>query len=219
MPTHPHTTIFTYADDTAVLSSHQDPIEASRYLQEHLQQIQTWANNWKIKLSESKCIHITFTLRRGVCPPVLVNDTQLPTADVVKYFGIHLDKRLTWNPHTKMKRLEAMRRYKILSRLLAYRSKLSLENKIIIYKMIIRPMWSYGLEIWGSAKKTDIERFQTLQSIILRKITNGPFYVSNKTLHNDLKIPYVEDYIATRYNKFHAKLSSHKNPLVEEMSS
>lgn len=219
MPIHPHTTLFTYADDTAILSSHENPEEASRYLQEHLELIQRWAKNWKIKLNESKCIQINFTLRRGICPAVCVNETPLPTADVVKYLGIHMDKRLTWNPHTKIKRVETMRRYKILSRLLDYRSKLTLENKILLYKTIIRPMWSYGLEIWGSAKKTNIERFQTLQSIILRKITNAPFYVSNETLHNDLNILYVKDYIANRYNKFHAKLSLHINPLVEEMSS
>jgi hypothetical protein len=27
-------------------------------------------------------------------------------------------------------------------------SKLSLENKILLYKTIIKPIWTYGAEIW-----------------------------------------------------------------------
>jgi hypothetical protein len=29
--------------------------------------------------------------------------------------------------------------------------KLSLENKILLYKTIIKPIWTYGTEIWGCA--------------------------------------------------------------------
>jgi hypothetical protein len=31
------------------------------------------------------------------------------------------------------------------------KSELSLENKIAIYKAIIKPVWSYGIELWDAA--------------------------------------------------------------------
>jgi hypothetical protein len=31
-----------------------------------------------------------------------------------------------------------------------YRSKLTLDNKVLIYNSIIKPMWTYGIEIWGT---------------------------------------------------------------------
>jgi hypothetical protein len=39
----------------------------------------------------SKSIHVTFTTRRETCPPVLINNAQLPREDV-KYLGEHLDR-------------------------------------------------------------------------------------------------------------------------------
>jgi hypothetical protein len=70
-------------------------------------------------------------------------------------------------------------------------------------------------------QKTKI--IQRIQSKILRLILNPPWYVSNKTLHEDLGIGYVEDEIkrlATRYlNKLPANNSDQvrqlNNPLTE----
>jgi hypothetical protein len=56
------------------------------------------------------------------------------------------------------------RRYKLLLRLLDTRSHLSLENKLLIYRTILKPMWTYGLELWGSAKPSNLKRIQTLPS-------------------------------------------------------
>jgi hypothetical protein len=109
-------------------------------------------------------------------------------------------------------------RYKLLLRLLDTRSHLSLENKLLIYKTILKPMWAYGLELWGSAKPSNLKRIQTLQSRILREITNASLYVSNHTLHNDLNIPFVHDLAIESHNKFHNRLNPHPNPLVQNFS-
>lgn len=41
-----------------------------------------------------------------------------------------------------------------------------------------------GLEEWGPAKHHNF--YKTQKSKILQKLTNPPYYVSNKTLNNDL---------------------------------
>jgi hypothetical protein len=38
--------------------------------------------------------------------------------------------------------------------LIGRKSKLAVENKILIYKAIIIPIWMYGLELWGCASKS-----------------------------------------------------------------
>jgi hypothetical protein len=78
-------------------------------------------------------------------------------------------------------------------------------------------MWTYGLVLWGSAKPSNLKRMQTLQSCILRKITNAPFYVSNHTLHTDLNIPFVHNLAIEFYNKFYNRLNPHPYPLVQEL--
>jgi hypothetical protein len=219
IPTHPSTILSTFADDTCILSPHVDPHQASESLQNHLQILEDWFRKWRIKTNEAKSTNITFTLRKSVCPPVFLNQNPIPTANIVRYLGLYMDKRLTWNPHTRLKRQETNRRYKMLLRLLDNRSKLTMTNKLLLYNTIIKPTWTYGLELWGSTKPSNHRRIQSLQSKILRKIVNAPFYVSNLTLHNDLKVPFVRDLASSRYQKFHSTLHLHPNPLVQSLSS
>jgi hypothetical protein len=70
-------------------------------------------------------------------------------------------------------------------------SPLLLENKILIYKTVQKPVWTYGIELWGCATKSNIAVIQRYQSILLRTITNIPRYVSNQTLHSDLHNQHV----------------------------
>ena len=48
-------------------------------------------------------------------------------------------------------------------------------------------------------------------------ITNAPWYVSNLTLHEDLKIPYVREVIFKKYAKHHRKLETHPKPLLHPL--
>ena len=98
------------------------------------------------------------------------------------------------------------------------KSKLSLENKLLVYKAVIKPIWSYGIELWGYASKSNVATIQRSQSKILRTITNAPWYVSNHTLHTDLNIPYVREVINERIDKHLNKLEYHPNPLVETLA-
>jgi hypothetical protein len=60
---------------------------------------------------------------------------------------------------------------------------------IFIYKTVLKPVWTYGIELRGCATKSNIAVIQRYQSKHLRSITNAPWYVSNHTLHFDLHIP------------------------------
>ena len=82
---------------------------------------------------------------------------------------------------------------------------------------MIKPIWTYGIELWGCASKSNTAIMQRAQSKILRTITNAPRYVTNHTLHTDLNIPYESDVINERINRHLSKLESHPNPLVETL--
>jgi len=74
--------------------------------------------------------------------------------------------------------------------LIGKHSPLSLENKLLIYKAVLKPVLTYGIELWGCATKSNIALIQLYQSKLLRTTTNAPWYVSNQTLHSDLHIPH-----------------------------
>ena len=89
-----------------------------------------------------------------------------------------------------------------------------LENKLLIYKTVLKPVWTYGIELWGCASKSNIEIIQRYQSKLLRTMINAPWYVSNHTLHTDLRIPYVRTVFQERITKHRTLLTSHPNPLL-----
>jgi hypothetical protein len=93
---------------------------------------------------------------------------------------------------------------------------LSLENKTLMNKTILTPIWTCAIAMWGCASKSNIAIMQRYKSKILRTIANAPKYVTNQTFHNVLKIPYVNTVIPDRINK-HSIALTHPNPLVEPM--
>lgn len=106
---------------------------------------------------------------------------------------------------------------KELNWLIGRKSHLSIENKLLIYKAVIKPIWTYGIELWGCASKSNTAIIQRAQSKILRALTDAPWYVSNHTLHTDLKIPYVSQVIQENITKHHNKLEDHPNPLLQTL--
>jgi hypothetical protein len=101
--------------------------------------------------------------------------------------------------------------------LLNRKSKLSLENKLIIYKHIFKPIWTYGIELWGCSKPSYTKILQSFQSKTLRMISGAPWYVSNQTLHEDLKIPLIQDMIKCNINKYKNHTSVHENQLINDL--
>jgi len=75
-------------------------------------------------------------------------------------------------------------------------------------------MWTYGLQLWGNAKKSNLNKIQTFQNLALQKLLNSSPYVSNHTIHSDLKMPLVHDEAKMYYKRFHFNLLSHPNQLA-----
>jgi len=162
----------TYADDTAILASHRNPTVASTNLQHHLNQFETWWKRLRIKANENKSTNITFSLNRETCPAVTLNGQHIPQRETAKYLGIHLDRRLTWQKHIFTKRkqlgLQLHRVYWFIGR----KSKLSLENKLLIYRTILKPIRTYGIPLWGTASNSNIKILQRFQNKVLISIVN-----------------------------------------------
>jgi hypothetical protein len=47
-------------------------------------------------------------------------------------------------------------------------------------------------------------------------ISGAPWYVSNQTLHEDLKIPLIQDMIKSSINKYKNRTSMNKNQLFKD---
>jgi hypothetical protein len=151
-------------------------------------------------------------LKRKTCPAVTLNGQHIPQGETAKY--IHLDRRITRQKHIFTKRkqlgLQLHRMYWVIER----KSKLSLENKLLIYKTTLKPIWKYGISLWGTASNSNIEILQRFQNKILPSIVNPPWYVLNTILHTDLQISTVKAEITNFSTKYREKLITHPNELI-----
>jgi hypothetical protein len=97
---------------------------------------------------------------------------------------------------------------------LGTKSSLSLENKLLLYKVIIKPIWTYGIQLWGCSSKSNVNIIQRFQTKTLGLIVGAPRYVSNQTLHAGLSITTVEEERQKRVDKHFQRLQEHENQLA-----
>jgi hypothetical protein len=178
-----------FADDIAILSSHTNTNRASETLQNYLNVLQEWLQLWKIKVNNDKSAQITFTTKSRTCPQITIHNAPIPIQFEVKYLGLHLDQKLTWKAHIQANKMQLTTKARNMNWLIGKNSQLSMANKLLSYKTILKPIWKYGIELWGCSKLLNTKVLQTFQSKILRSVTKAPWFVSNQTLHADLGIP------------------------------
>lgn len=204
----------TYADDTAILVKNKNPILATECLQNNLQEIQEWTNRWRIKINEEKSVNVVFTKCHDDTPEVYINEKHIIKSDSVKYLGLHIDKRLTWKKHITTKRKQMDIKFREHYWILGRKSQLSLSNKLLVYNTIFKPVWTYGIELWGTASNTTINFIERFQTKVLRVITNSPWFIRNKDIYRDLNVPTVKQVIVECSEKYLKRLEVHPNVLA-----
>jgi hypothetical protein len=147
LPQAPNFTIGTFADDSVILNCHTDGLRTLSCLQKYLNLLQSWLHTWKIKINESKSPYLTFTLWRDPSPPIYLNNVAIHLATTVKYVGLLLDNKLNWKEHIIKKWKQMDLRHKQLYWLLGRSSPLLVGKKLLLYKSLITPVWTYGIEI------------------------------------------------------------------------
>jgi hypothetical protein len=117
---------------------------------------------------------------------------QLPREEDAKYLGLHLDRRLTWHKNIFAKRKQLGSTFTKMYWLLGRKSKLSTSNKLLIYKTILKPIWTYKIQLWGTASTFNIKILEHFQPKALCMIVDAPWYVPNTVIQRDLQIPTVK---------------------------
>ena len=128
-----------------------------------------------------------------------------------------LDRRLTWKQHIVDKSKQLRGKLKKFYWLIDRRSNLSTQNKITLYKAVIKPVWTYEIQLWGTASNSNIKILPRFQLKTLRSLLNAPWYVTNETIHRDFKIPTVKDEIHKSRSRCNTRVNNYHNPLVIQL--
>jgi hypothetical protein len=93
----------TFADDTAVMAIGETVDISTGKLQSAINKVAIWTGKRRIKLNESKSVHIDFINKKIKQQPIFINGTKVPYANTAKYLGMTLDAKLRWKEYIKKK--------------------------------------------------------------------------------------------------------------------
>ncbi|GBO18646.1 putative RNA-directed DNA polymerase from transposon BS [Araneus ventricosus] len=142
-----------FADDTAILAQGSIINYVIHTLQKSLNNIEKWCTLWRVAINTDKTHAVMF--RKGTSRKELKTlsffDEDLTWDNEVKYLGLILDDKLTFRSHLKYNTEKFWAQVHLLIPLIGRRCPLTLENKLLLFKQVLRPILTYAAQIWGLA--------------------------------------------------------------------
>jgi hypothetical protein len=207
IPKPDQTKIALYADDTAILTRSWSPVAITERFQRAVESLETWFRLWRIDVNPDKSSAILFTRRRLHRPvgEIVMFDLPIPWKNEVRYLGISFDNHLRFNNQVEHAKTRSQMVRGQLNSLVNRRSKMSIKNKLTIYRTMIRPFMMYGSAIWGTVSRTQHQKLQVVQNKFLRATFNAPWFIRNTQLHREANLPTIKEFLQDGARKFYAK--------------
>ena len=164
LPWHVSNTL--HADDLAVWSTSE--YTTSYRIQEPVNKVEQWTNDWGLQISEVKTQATVFSL--SISKEIVAikhGDKILPQVETPTFLGVKLGTQLSWKPHIEKKGIKKLAILKKLSGTHWAANSKILKN---VYIGTVRPSLEYGASAWATATKTHTNKLDKVQNIGLRTI-------------------------------------------------
>ena len=219
IPKSKNTNLSLFADDSAIFTSSYRIDTIINRLETSAHIIIKYFNKWKLKANSKKTEAIIFTKRKPIInKKVKIQNQEIEWSNEVKYLGLTLDNKLTYSKHLKNLENKCTGLIIMLYPLINTKSKLSVQNKLLIYKTIVRPVISYGCPVWSNICESKYYNLQIIQNKFLRMIGNYPRYKFLIDMHNELGIEYIKNYIIKLTRKFFSQIEETTNVALHEIN-
>ena len=95
--------------------------------------------------------------------------------------------------------------------LIGRHSSLWINNKLLLYKQVLKPVWTYGIQLWSCTIQSNVNIIQRFQNKVLREIVNATWCLRNDNLHRDLEMEFVFKEINKFAESHEKRLHHHVN--------
>ena len=163
-----------HADDLAAWHAAETLRAATIRMQDTLDHISKWANDWGVQINTRKTVSTCFSLAKKPETYTLhLNGQELPHEDTPTYLGATLDRTLTWNVQIQKTAENATRRLSLMKKLAG--TSWGANSRILktVYVGSVRPVMEYGMTAWATAAKTNTKKLDQVQNTGLRIITGA----------------------------------------------
>lgn len=198
-----------YADDIVVLIRGKFPSVVTDVMQSSLHRIEEWCSRVNLKVNPEKTVLIPFTKQtnlRSMKSPSFFGE-KLVFSDQVKYLGITLDPKLTWNKHVE----KVINRAKIslVTVTRACGKTWGFKPKIShwLYTAVIRPSIIYAAVVWWPkvTQRTTIKNLARIQRLAELITTGAISSTPTAALDAILNLPPLDIFI-----KGEARMASYR---------
>ncbi|KAG8244467.1 hypothetical protein J6590_108270 [Homalodisca vitripennis] len=177
-----------YADDTNVIvnAKTEELVEFSSYI--GLSLIKDFLNSKNLLLNSSKSSFVSFSTkqtRNKIFPTVFVDNEILEQVEETKFLGLTIDENLAWEEHVNLVIRKTSSGLYALRRLAHSCNIETLKN---LYYALIHSHISYGICIYGSTTKRNMDQLLMQQKRALRIMFNLKQTDSVKHLFSELNI-------------------------------
>ena len=140
-----------FVDDTSLICAGciEDVDIVIQGIEADLNSIVLWMNNNRLQLNASKCEYMVLSKEclkdRLSCVSISMNGSQLKRTSVIKMLGVTIDDKLAYDKHTAIVQAKC---YGVLSSLYPLKNVLSYDNKTMVVKALIFPIFMYACSTW-----------------------------------------------------------------------
>ena len=207
-----------FADDKGLITNSYRVDTIVKRLSDSSNKNVKFFEKWKIKTNNQKVKAIVFTKRRPfINNNISVSKSKIPWYKNVKYLGIIFDPKLTFTCHINSITNKAIAMLILFHPLLNRNSKLSVDNKLNIYKMIVRPIICYAAPVWSLISKSNFNKLQVVQNKFLRLIGKFRKFTPIHVIHNKLGVEMIHSYIRNLSINYFNKIENHNNQLISSI--
>lgn len=166
-----------YADDLVILAQGKFNDTVRERMQKALNVVTKWTDKEGLKISPSKSTMIAFTRRKKLegLGPLILRGEQIQLSGEVKYLGVILDSKLTWNQQLNRTKKRAEATLMLARR--AHGKTWGLRPSMMYwtYTMVVRPMITYASLVWWTKmrQRTAITELSKVQRLACLGITGA----------------------------------------------
>jgi len=166
-----------FADDS-LLYRRIKTVEDVAILQDDLDQLQKWEQDWQMTFNPSKCevLHIT-RKRNPVQSAYTIHGHTLAVASTGRYLGITLSQDLSWKAHVEAATKKASNSLAFLRRNLY---NCPSQIKAMTYKSLVRPTLEYASTVGDAHTQACIQQLETVQRRAARFV-KGDYHTTSST--------------------------------------
>jgi hypothetical protein len=181
-----------FADDTTLFITVDTPEHSAQILNNDLDSLKNWANQWLITFSPPKTTSMVCTWKRPKPehPPLTFNNCQIDDVTHHKHLGVTLRSDLGWNNHLNDIVAKSSKRLDILCHLKYTLDRTTLEK---LYFAYIRSILEYANILWDNCTAQEHELIEDVQKRAGRIVSGAIRGTSRQLIYDELDWDSLEE--------------------------